>query len=376
MIAIMLARAAGWCGRVLAPQHVLRTIWSMRPLTAAAMVLLVAGPWYALVGVATRGEWLVGFFGVHNFGRFTGAMDDHSGPIFYYLIAIAIGFFPWSVFASPTLLHMRKLLRENHPWRPGYVLVCSWIAVWVGFFSLAGTKLPSYIIPAYPALALLTACFVASWIREPASVPRLFTRLAWGVVALTGIGLIVGLPIAAHLVLEGEWFLGAVGLIPLVAAIVGLVYCERSLANRSAWTMAIAGMAMWIAIFGFLAVYVDRYQESPAFAARIAAESDDSVPIVRSFHHFRPSYVYYTSSVVERFESPGDVQTFFEQHPKAAFVITNDGQFKKLAGRLPRDVVVLETRQLPGQDERVMLLGRAGAASVARKPHEPSTSLE
>ncbi len=370
-----LANVAGWTARVLSPLHVLRTIWSMRPLTAVAMVLLVAGPWYALVGIATKGEWLVGFFGVHNFGRFTGAMDDHSGPIFYYLIAIAIGFFPWSVFASPTLLHMRRLLRENHPWRPGYVLVCSWIAVWVGFFSLAGTKLPSYVIPAYPALALLTACFVASWIRQPASVPRLFTRLAWGCVALTGIGLIIGLPIAAHLVLDDQWFLGAVGLIPLLAAIVGLIYCERSQANRSAWTMAIAGMAMWITLFGFLAVYVDRYQESPAFAARIAAESDGA-PVIRSFHHFRPSYVYYTSSVVEKIDSPDDVQTFFEQHPKAAFVITNDGQFKKLAGRLPAGVVVLETRQLPGQDERVMLLGRVGAASVARTPPTPRTSRE
>ena len=49
-------------------------------------------------------------------------------------------------------------------WRPtirgaGTLLVLSWIAVWVGFFSLAGTKLPSYVVPAYPALALVTGSF-------------------------------------------------------------------------------------------------------------------------------------------------------------------------------------------------------------------------
>jgi 4-amino-4-deoxy-L-arabinose transferase-like glycosyltransferase len=363
---------AAWLRRVFSPLHILRTIWSMRPLTAVAMVLLVAGPWYVLVGMATQGEWLVGFFGVHNFGRFTHAMDDHSGPIYYYLIAIAIGFFPWSVWASPTVVLMRKQFREHHPWRPGYVLAYSWIAVWVGFFSLAGTKLPSYIIPAYPAIALLAGCFVASWIREPAALPKLFTRLAWGCVALTGIGLLVGLPIAAHLVLEDEWFLGAIGLIPLVAAIVGWLYSERLQSRASAWTMAVAGVGMWLVVFGVLAPYVDRYQESPTFAARIAAESQSSEPVVRSFHHFRPSYVFYTAGVVEKIESADDVQEFFASHPGDAFLITNDGQYAKLAGKLPAGVQVLESCRQVGQDEHVLLLGwqsvRATARQAATKP--------
>src|SRR5262249_42117891 len=68
-----------WLATLLHPVHVLRTIWSMRPLTAIAMVLLVAGPWYALVGLRTDGEWLVGFFGVHNFGRFLHPMENHRG---------------------------------------------------------------------------------------------------------------------------------------------------------------------------------------------------------------------------------------------------------------------------------------------------------
>ncbi|MEX0978013.1 MAG: glycosyltransferase family 39 protein, partial [Pirellulales bacterium] len=95
-----------WFARVFSPVHILRTIWSMRPLTALAMVLLVAGPWYAWVGVATDGQWLLQFFGVHNFGRFLGSMDNHRGPIYYYLIAIAVGLFPWSVLAGPSLAHM------------------------------------------------------------------------------------------------------------------------------------------------------------------------------------------------------------------------------------------------------------------------------
>jgi 4-amino-4-deoxy-L-arabinose transferase-like glycosyltransferase len=376
--------ASGWrgalgfalrsCRTVLAPVHVLKTIWSMRPLSAVATLLLVAGPWYVWVGIETGGEWPAGFFGVHNFGRFVNAMDNHRGPVFYYLIAVAIGFFPWSVLAWPTLVEARKLVRERHPWRPGYVLVGSWAAVWIGFFSIAGTKLPSYVVPAYPAIALATACLVARWVREPATLPRLSTRLAWGCVAMTGVGLIVALPIAAHVLLGGEWFLGAIGILPLVAAVVGWIASERSQSRYSAATLAALGVALPIAVLGFAAVYVDRYQESPAFAARITAGTPQGAqPAVGSFRHFRPSYVYYTDEVVEKFVTPEEVQGFFAAHPQGAFVITNDGQFEHLRGRLPPGVAVLEERRRLGQEGSVLLLGRS-AVVTAKAPGDSSAS--
>ena len=55
---------------------VTRLVRDMREARAAGRrVLLVAGPWYTLVGIRTDGQWLAGFFGVHNFGRFLGAME-------------------------------------------------------------------------------------------------------------------------------------------------------------------------------------------------------------------------------------------------------------------------------------------------------------
>ncbi len=341
----------------------------MRPLSAVATMLAVAGPWYVWVGVETGGQWPAAFFGVHNFGRFLNAMDNHRGPIFYYIVAIAAGFFPWSVLAWPTVVEMRKLVRERHPWRPGYVLVGSWVVVWVGFFSLAGTKLPSYVVPAYPALALATACLVARWIRDPATLPRISTRLAWGCVALTGVGLMVALPIVAHLLLDDQWFLGAIGLVPLAAGVAGWVFSERDDSRRAAAALATLGVALPVAVLGFAAVYVDQYQESPAFAERIAADArGGEAPAVGVFRHFRPSYVFYTDAVVEEIASPRDVRQFFDAHPQGAFVITNDGQFDHLRGLLPASVTVLERRRRLGQHGSVLLLGRktietAGAAT-------------
>ena len=87
------------CLRPFAPLHFLRTCWSMRPLTAVAVVLAVAAPWYAWVGWRTDGEFLRVFFWDHNLGRAAQPMEGHSGGPWFYPVAILVGFFPWSVFA-------------------------------------------------------------------------------------------------------------------------------------------------------------------------------------------------------------------------------------------------------------------------------------
>lgn len=370
---------AGWRGalrntfryltRLFSPSHFLRTVWSMRPLTAIAAVLVVAGPWYALVGVETEGQWLVGFFGVHNFGRFLNAMENHRGPIVYYVGAIAVGFFPWSVLSIPCFLHIKNQVAENHPWRPGYLLVASWLAVWVGFFSLAGTKLPSYVVPAYPALALACACFVENWLRNPLLISRVWTRLAWGTVALAGVGLAVALPIVAHVFLNDDWMLGAVGLIPLVAAVVGWRLSELKRVQGAMITLATLGVTLAIALFGVGAPYVDRYQDSPALAAHIVDHKlPGQEPSIASFRYFRPSFVFYTDQPVAKLESPAAVQSFFADDPHA-YLLTTEAQFETLRSDLPADVTVVDSRPRFLRSGKIVLLGRAAsAAATAAKP--------
>ncbi len=361
-----LTNALRWIWNLCSPRLFLRTVWSMRPLTAVAMMILVAGPWYALVGYRTDGEFLAGFFGVHNFGRFLNAMENHRGPIVYYLIAIAIGFFPWSVFFAPGFASLRKDLAS--PWRAGYVMVGSWLAVWIGFFSIAGTKLPSYVAPAYPALALFMGAFVDRWLREPAVLTKAASRLAWGTVALAGVGMLVALPIVAHIFLNDDWTLALVGLIPLAAAVVGLVYCERGQSRNAAWTMSALGVSLAVVMFGYGAARVDRHQISPALAQAIAdATPQGEQPAIGSFHFFRPSFVFYTEQPVAELHGPEEVTAFFAAHPGSAFLITTDERIERLDGALPPGIVVLDQRPRFLQKGNVLLLGRENNAAIARK---------
>jgi len=58
----------------------------------------VAVPWYAMVTAETRGEWLRTFFLKENLGRTAEPMENHRGPVVYYLIAVCAFFAPWSAF--------------------------------------------------------------------------------------------------------------------------------------------------------------------------------------------------------------------------------------------------------------------------------------
>ncbi len=360
------ANVAFWFARVFSPVHFAKTFWSMRPLTGLAILIVVAGPWYALVSLRTGGQWPAGFFGVHNFGRFLHPMEHHGGPIFYYAIAIAIGFFPWSVLAGPVLSSLKPQYDRANPWRPGYVLISSWIAVWIGFFSLAGTKLPNYAMPAYPALALFVGSFVDHWLRHPESLARRWPPLIWGTVALVGLGMIVGLPIAAHVFLHDDWILGAVGLLPLAAAVAGYSFSRRGASRAETGTLAVLGLSLVVGMLGLAAVRIDRYQDSPKFVQFIAAQSTPEEPTtVGSYHYLPPSFVFYSDRIIERCETPADARAFFDEHPHGAFLLTTGEQWEHLESSLPEDIKVVATRKRFLKQGSVVLLGRGAELTAA-----------
>ena len=69
------------------------------------------------------------------------------------------------------------------------LLLCCWAGTWIVFFSLAQTKLPSYVLPAYPAVALILGAFAETYITESRLLDRTWYRIAMGCLALVGVAL-------------------------------------------------------------------------------------------------------------------------------------------------------------------------------------------
>ena len=374
--------------RCFAPLHFLRTLWSMRPVSATLIALAIAAPWFVWVGLRTEGDFLTGFFLKEHFGRATQSFENHRGSIFYYPLAICLCFFPWSVFAIPTGLSTWRAFRAKHSWSIGYTFLLCWICVWVGVFTIARTKLPSYVTPCYPALAMLTACFLHHWLKGHAFAGRMWPAIGLGVLCMSGIGLWVGLGIAAERIAPGDRSIALVGLVPLVGGALALLFHFQRMPKQLGVTLGVTGCAFAIAVFGGLMVQVDRHQNNQKLLGYI--ERNSTEPQLASFRCLESSWVYYAQRpIVELFASSRieqghasasasaarekdwhahpkpDVVSFFETRSEP-FLITTSEHYRDLKEDLPGDIEVLAEADYflkPGKS--LLLLGRSADSKHA-----------
>jgi 4-amino-4-deoxy-L-arabinose transferase-like glycosyltransferase len=107
--------------------------------------------------------------GEYTIGRYTGVIENQSGPIWYYLPVILLGFFPWIAFLPMAIVYgLRQLRGPAHGPQLARLVRLSfvWIAMPLLFFSFARTKLPNYIALGFPALALITALYFDAVVRK------------------------------------------------------------------------------------------------------------------------------------------------------------------------------------------------------------------
>jgi 4-amino-4-deoxy-L-arabinose transferase-like glycosyltransferase len=136
-----------------------------------AFVLVVA-PWMIAVDVRAGNRAFVQMIGHYTVGRYTGVIENQSGPWWYYIPVLILGFFPWTAFLPAGIAcGINALQAPATPrnvarlWRLAFV----WIIMPFLFFTIAQTKLPNYIALEVPALALVVALYVDSAVTRGAS---------------------------------------------------------------------------------------------------------------------------------------------------------------------------------------------------------------
>lgn len=279
-----------------APGHFLRTFWALRPFTAVAVILAVAAPWYVWVGARTDGEFLAGFFWQHNLARAMSTFEGHRGGPWFYPVAVSVGFFPWSVFTIPCAIDLVRGRRAAGRLSSDRVFLLCWAGVWIGLFTLARTKLPSYVTPAYPALAVLAAGFVPRWAEGQVALGPRWRALPLAILAVAGLSMVIALPLAARRYVPGAEWLGAIGLLPLAGALSAAWACRQ---NRSRWALgmlAAASVAFVIATLGFGPSVIDRQQRSHEILAAIREFGAERVGAVGGLE---PSWVFYGRQTIE-----------------------------------------------------------------------------
>jgi 4-amino-4-deoxy-L-arabinose transferase-like glycosyltransferase len=152
-VALLVPGAASFLGFAL--QRRLPAWWrAVRDPAGWLILLAVAAPWYLLEYTRRGDDFLDGFFMRHNVERFLAPLQGHGGGALYYVPALLLVLLPYSGLFLRILPGMRRL--RGAPGSPDAFLWSWFLFVYV-FFSLAGTKLPHYLLYGVTPLFILMA---------------------------------------------------------------------------------------------------------------------------------------------------------------------------------------------------------------------------
>lgn len=159
----------------------------LRPWPGIAITLAIALPWLVVITIASHGAFLTQSLGGDMATKLAGGQETHGAPPGTYLALFPVTFWPASLFALMALPWVWRGRRDRSVFFCLAWVLPSWLV-----FEIVPTKLPHYVLPLYPAIALLAGGYVSDrlntqigssdWRRWPMRA----ALLLW---SLTGVGL-------------------------------------------------------------------------------------------------------------------------------------------------------------------------------------------
>jgi 4-amino-4-deoxy-L-arabinose transferase-like glycosyltransferase len=313
----------------------------LRPIIGLGWCLLIVLPWFVLIMQATKGAFLSDSLGGDMLGKVAGGQEAHGAPPGTYFLAFLGTAWPMGPFF---LMGLPFIWRERSDAAVSFLLawlVPSWI-----LFELVPTKLPHYVLPLYPAIAILTAIAIE---RNGVSLRERFAfSIGWLVPAvplllvLTGIG-------------GAIWFGIAPGPIYLIAAavVLGLVWNAgqallardpaRLLSSALALTVA-TYVTIWAGLFGGPLFSPFDLSERLATARQraLGAAPECSILNIATTQYREPSLVFLTGTELVMTDGPGAARFLAEGACRIAFVPQRDEAAFRDAGGDPAHTRLLE----------------------------------
>ena len=229
-----------------------RWLLSLRPIVGVLIVAACVAPWVALVAREVGwGEYLR-IIGDEVLGRSVSPSEGHWGPPGYHLVLLPLMFWPGSLLtAAGIVLAWKQSRRERvavaggvRAWlarfsdeRPGELFLLAWLVPsWI-VFELVSTKLPHYVMPLYPALALVSARAVmlagsGDEARRAMGLGKVGPRVGFALWCVLGLCVTVGVSIVF-------WRWGG------LRASAGTMMLAGTLIGASAGSMVVSAMALW-----------------------------------------------------------------------------------------------------------------------------------
>jgi 4-amino-4-deoxy-L-arabinose transferase-like glycosyltransferase len=258
-----------------------RWLLGLRPIAGLIVTGLAVAPWLYAIEHATEGQFLSQSVGHDFWAKVMGSQEAHGAPPLYYLGLAFLTFWPGSLYLVPAVIGGWQRRRQ-----PATRFLMAWlIPAWV-VLELVPTKLPHYVLPLYPALALLTAGALSDSLR-----PR------WARLVCAVIWLVVTLALAAALIVtpidfgHGVMAAGIVGAVLLVILTAALLW-RRPSPVVTAGLLAAMSLAFVVPAAGFVVPNLDGLWLSRAAAGLVARHPPPAGATLTVIGYNEPSLVF------------------------------------------------------------------------------------
>ena len=323
-----------------------RVAWlkGLRPLPGVAIAAAIAAPWFIAISLETGGAFLADAVGKDLLPKLISVQEAHGAPPGAYSLAMLVTFWPGSLLAFPALVWAWRHRADK---RMRYCL--AWLLpAWI-LFELIPTKLPHYVLPLYPALALICAHAALTGADELARLAR--TTVGRGIMALWGGG---GLAIGIGIGGVSWWLEGhitAVALAPAAAAIVavalGLWFAYRDRLVDAVAAAALGAVIVYASALGIVLPAAEGLWLSRTAALAIAKHGEGAVSAgapVAVAGYGEPSIVFLLGTAT-RLVSPDAAAAHLAEAPGALALIakSQEARFLEVSANLGRRPNRLQT---------------------------------
>ncbi len=338
-----------------------RLLREMRLVTGILLFLLVSAPWFVIVSI--RNPEFARFFFVHeHFERFLTKVHGRYQPPWFF-IPILIGvMLPWSFFIPTAIARIWQERKQTGADNRLFLLL--WAAVIFVFFSISDSKLIPYILPVYPAVALLLGTTFAS------AFDRGFSSLKIPALLLSAVTIILGVGCIAypHLVKDPKITAGGGIIMGGLFFSLGVVALLNTTRSKTAPLFAgLAIMALLVGIFAPPTIYARMAKDRSARElALLVKEKADKNAIVAVFD-YEQGLPFYARRRVVVVGGRNELEFGSRQGDQSAWFIEQEKYAQLWAG--PAQVFTLINLDELGHFEKnsnppLILLGKSGRRAL------------
>jgi len=306
------------------------------------IVLLIAAPWFIAISLR-HPDFFDYFFIRQQFSRYLANTFDRDRPWWFFMPVVLAGLFPWAAFLPFSRGGWRSIYAGMRSER---FLLC-WIVLIFIFFSASHSKLPFYILPIFPALALLVA----------RRISLMGTRvLAWRFAWVSGLALVFAAvalvtPLSTrHLSQQTDlhaalvWLMGGLVALATVSAIGAFMVGKKWQPVTAVSLLAFASLALWQGLFFSMTPLAVALSAAPAAQLMLPLmRADTEVFTVQAYQRGLPFYLQRLVTVVA--EDPDDISGGIAARP--AGYIADVAGFEVQWRAAPHALALIDPRLLP-----------------------------